>query len=238
MPQACVRQRLSAATVLAACLAAMPGWGGCGPSRSGVLSALPDPVFASRPAPLPQPMPLAPPSSLQPPVPRQEPARGWRPGGGISNRWECIVIHHSATTTGCARQFDRAHKGRGWDGLGYHFVIGNGTDTPNGRIEVGSRWLEQKHGAHCKTPDGFYNQHGIGICLVGNFEERRPSRAQMDSLVGLVAFLMAECDIPLGRVHTHGGITGRTLCPGRYFPLAELKRRLAHRASPTASGGP
>ncbi|MFQ5589758.1 MAG: peptidoglycan-binding protein, partial [Phycisphaerae bacterium] len=57
--------------------------------------------------------------------------------GRISPRWTTIVIHHSATETGGASLFDRFHRKRGWDGLGYHFVIGNGTDTPDGLIEVG-----------------------------------------------------------------------------------------------------
>ena len=61
-----------------------------------------------------------------------------------------------------------------WDELGYHFVIGNGTHTGDGQVEVGSRWGKQKHGAHCKTPDNYYNDHGIGICLVGNFENSNP----------------------------------------------------------------
>ena len=77
----------------------------------------------------------------------------------------------------------------GWDELGYHFVIGNGRGTPDGMIEVGSRWHKQKHGAHCKTPDNYFNNHGIGICLVGDFTKRRPSAAQMASLEQLVRFL-------------------------------------------------
>ena len=136
------------------------------------------------------------------------------------------MIHHSATDAGGAACFDRAHRNRGWDELGYHFVIGNGTDTRDGAIEVGPRWTKQKHGAHCKTSDNFYNQHGIGICLVGNLEHSRPTSAQMDSLAELVSFLMARCRIPLAKVYTHGGVTGKTACPGRNFSLAALKRRL------------
>src|SRR5579863_9129173 len=47
-----------------------------------------------------------------------------------SDRWQCIVIHHSASDVGGAERFDRWHRAKGWDELGYHFVIGNGTDTP------------------------------------------------------------------------------------------------------------
>jgi hypothetical protein len=154
---------------------------------------------------------------------------GWFPAIGISPRWECIVIHHSATEVGGAQRFDELHRAppRSWDELGYHFVIGNGTDTPDGHIEVGPRWAKQKHGAHCKTPGNHFNEHGIGIGLVGNFENHPPTRAQMRSLTRLVRFLQDRCSIPTSKVVSHSGVTGKTLCPGRYFDLAALRSRLA-----------
>jgi N-acetyl-anhydromuramyl-L-alanine amidase AmpD len=140
-----------------------------------------------------------------------------------SDRWECIVIHHSASEEGGAERFDEWHKERGWEGLGYHFVIGNGTDTPDGQVEVGFRWQRQEHGAHCKTDDGYYNQHGIGICLVGNFDLTTPSEAQTRSLVRLCRFLCRAFHIPPSHIYTHGGVTGQTDCPGKNFDLDELR---------------
>ena len=166
----------------------------------------------------------APLRSLRRPVP----AGVWRPKSGrISPRWTCIVLHHSATPAGDAQIFDRHHRGRGWDELGYHFVIGNGTDTPDGMVEVGPRWEKQKHGAHCKTPNNYYNEHGIGICLVGDFTARRPSRAQMDSLGQLVRFLSRACSIPPERVMTHRALTHKTACPGKHFPFRAFQQWLS-----------
>ena len=51
-----------------------------------------------------------------------------------SRRWQYIVIHHSATHGGGAKSFDSMHRGNGWDELGYHFVVGNGTDTGDGTV--------------------------------------------------------------------------------------------------------
>jgi N-acetylmuramoyl-L-alanine amidase len=150
------------------------------------------------------------------------PDADWMPAKP-SNRWECIVIHHSASDMGGAERFGQWHKARGWDELGYHFVIGNGTDTADGQVEVGPRWAGQKHGAHCKTPDEYYNQHGIGICLVGNFDNYDPSPAQMKSLVRLCRFLCARFHIPPSDIETHGGITGKTDCPGRNFDVERLR---------------
>ena len=65
-------------------------------------------------------------------------------------RWEYIVIHHSATAKGNAARFDYYHKKKkGWEyGLAYHFVIGNGSFSGNGEIEVSNRWEMQIHGLH------------------------------------------------------------------------------------------
>lgn len=153
------------------------------------------------------------------------------PAKGLTRRWDYIVIHHSASRLGGAARFHRLHtQDRGWDEMGYHFVIGNGTDTGDGQVETGTRWHKQKHGAHCKTADNRYNDHGIGICLVGDFENGgTPTPAQMASLERLVAFLVRRCAVPVGRVTSHGAVTHRTACPGRNFPMAVFKTRLQTR---------
>jgi hypothetical protein len=130
--------------------------------------------------------------------------------------------------------FDRYHRKKGWDELGYHFVIGNGTNTPDGYIEVGARWHKQKHGAHCKTPSNYYNEHGIGICLVGNFNKTRPTPRQLASLERLVRFLSHRCGISVRQITTHAAVTHKTQCPGRYFSLAALQRSLSRPATATS----
>lgn len=150
----------------------------------------------------------------------------WRPAA-FEDRWRTIVIHHSATAKGGAKTFDRSHRGRGWDELGYHFVIGNGSETPDGFVEVGPRWRKQKHGAHCKTSDNYYNDHGIGICLVGDFTHSRPTRAQLVALNELSTFLCRMCRIHASRITTHRDVTGKTQCPGKNFPLATVRNAVA-----------
>src|SRR5207248_10158489 len=60
------------------------------------------------------------------------------------------ILHNSGTRQGNARVFDYYHKHvrRMQNGLAYHFVIGNGTSTGNGQIEVGDRWRRQINGGH------------------------------------------------------------------------------------------
>lgn len=130
--------------------------------------------------------------------------------------WRYIVIHHSATDNGNAADFDAHHRRRGWDGLGYHFVIDNGRGGPDGRVEVGSRWRLQKAGAHTGgTPRNEYNESGIGICLVGDFTCGMPSEAQLASLHRLVSYLVAHYDIRPENIIGHCDAPGAaTECPG------------------------
>ena len=47
------------------------------------------------------------------------------------SRWKGIVIHHSASAYGDAAHEHKYHLSRGWDGLGYQFVINNGIIKKN-----------------------------------------------------------------------------------------------------------
>ncbi len=206
--------------------------GGCTVDHPGVVTTLPDPfMHAGRPSATRVPTKAI----RRRPNPRRfarnTVSRAWRPPGGVSDRWKYIVIHHSASARGSAALFDRYHRDvRRWDELGYHFVIGNGNGAGDGQVEVGPRWIKQKHGAHCKTPDNFYNRHGIGICLVGDFDGAPPTPAQMASLTQLVNFLLQECRISPADVVTHASVTGHTACPGRRFPLFAWRRSLGQGA--------
>jgi N-acetyl-anhydromuramyl-L-alanine amidase AmpD len=149
------------------------------------------------------------------------------PPGAPANGWRWIVIHHSDDVSGNLAKYDRIHREvNRWDECGYHFVIGNGTLSGDGQVEVGSRWPKQKHGAHAKTDDNRFNDYGIGICLVGDFERGgRPTPAQMENLVSLCRWLMARYGIPASAVIGHCDCKP-TACPGRNFPWAELRAAL------------
>lgn len=147
--------------------------------------------------------------------------------------WEYIVIHHSATEKGNAAEFDEYHREkRGWKhGLAYHFVIGNGSHSGDGEVEVGNRWKNQIHGAHTANMD--CNRVGIGICLVGNFEDgAAPTENQFESLVNLVQHLSRRYDIPPSNVILHKQVHQKgTACPGKNFPYDKLKINLMQFAS-------
>ncbi len=155
--------------------------------------------------------------------------RDWLPPSRVEKKWTAIVIHHSATENGNAAIFDKWHReNKYWEGVGYDFVIGNGTNSSDGAVEVTFRWRKQLTGAHCKTPNNWANEKAVGICLVGNFNRTVPTRRQMQSLVKLVRFLQNRYRIPKSRVYGHKTTPGArvTDCPGKRFSMARLKSML------------
>ncbi len=188
------------------------------------------PVTINSPAPIRQYPPLAAkatpsaPLFTTPPTIAIEPPNPWKPDAELRD-WEYIVIHHTASSTGSVESIHELHSkkkdksGNAWLGIGYHFVIGNGNGMPDGGIESTFRWREQMHGAH--AGDTKYNQKGIGVCLVGNFENEPPSEAQLAAVKKLVGVLKAEYNIPGENVQGHRDVKA-TACPGKYFPMSEV----------------
>jgi LysM repeat protein len=145
-----------------------------------------------------------------------------RPG-----RWKYIVIHHSGVDTGTVASMDRYHREvrHMENGIAYHFVIGNGSGMKDGAIAVCPRWTKQLEGGHLASDA--QNQVALGICLVGNFDNHKPTAAQMKSLRSLVQALMARCRLTPAAVKTHQQINVvHTHCPGTKFPVEAFRKGL------------
>ena len=182
--------------------------------------------------PTPKPTPLPPATKPTVALPSTSPVpNGWAPSRS-ERAWSAIIIHHSATDEGNATIIDKWHReNNGWNGVGYDFVIGNGTNSGNGEVEPTYRWRGQLTGAHTGgTPGNWANEEGIGICLVGDFDRTTPTSKQMESLAKLVRFLQQRYRIPKNRVYGHGTTPGGhvTDCPGRRFPMNWLKANISY----------
>jgi len=103
---------------------------------------------------------------------------------------DLIVIHCSATREGQshgAADIDRWHRAQGWNGIGYHYVIGL-----TGKVERG-RPLEQP-GSHVRG----HNARSIGIVYIGGLAANgvtpkdTRTTAQRRSMAALVAELRAR----------------------------------------------
>ena len=142
----------------------------------------------------------------------------------LRERWQFVIVHNSGTRQGNARVFDYYHRNvrRMRNGLAYHFVIGNGTSSGNGEIEVGDRWRRQINGGHVHSD--YLNNISLGICLVGDFNRDQPTRAQLDSCEELIRYLRERCgkvqghEIPVRPHREMNPPRWPTDCPGDAFP--------------------
>lgn len=122
-----------------------------------------------------------------------------------------IILHSSASTFGDAATIDGWHKQRGWSGIGYHYVILNGTikggkynPDHDGMVQYG-REIERM-GAHVKG----HNAHSIGICIIG---KRRFSGPQLQSLQKLLRELMDRYGLTPDDIRCHYQYDKRKPCP-------------------------
>lgn len=145
-----------------------------------------------------------------------------------SPEFKSIVLHHSATHGGSAAAFERNHRTR-LGGLAYHFIIGNGSGTADGTVEIGYRWRDQIPGPHTKNQD--VNLRSIAICLVGDLETGAPTKKQMGALLDLLEKLSRENQIPAERIRSHREVDVETLCPGRGLPMDGIRAAVAARTA-------
>ncbi len=130
-------------------------------------------------------------------------------------RTDLIIIHHTAIEKMSVADIHQLHLSNGWAGIGYHKVV-----LPDGLVQDG-RPLEMV-GAHALGA----NLHSVGIVVVGDFEQRRPSETQLISLLQITRQMMQRYKIAPENVRPHREATAGTSCPGAQFPWAEFCTRL------------
>ena len=122
---------------------------------------------------------------------------------------DTIIIHCSDTSSSssiCVDDIERWHKARGFDCVGYHYVI-----KTNGEIQLG-RSIDCV-GAHCAGE----NYRSIGICYIGgrdSFGHVADTRtfAQKVSILYLICQIV-RCYYPnIKRVLGHNDLSTKT-CP-------------------------
>ncbi|WP_348546953.1 peptidoglycan recognition family protein [Chthoniobacter sp.] len=149
----------------------------------------------------------------------------------LSRRWRYIVVHNSGTRQGNAKAFDyyHLHVRKMPNGLAYHFVIGNGTSTGDGEIEIGNRWKRQINGGHVHSD--YLNNIALGICLVGDFNRDTPTKKQLEACEELIRYLrqrVGKIDRQWAIVKPHREINPPrwpTDCPGDRFPYRWIHGR-------------
>ena len=130
-----------------------------------------------------------------------------------------IILHCSATREGQdikAKTIKQWHKDRGFDDIGYHYVI-----DLDGTIEKGR--AEELVGAHCKG----YNATSIGICYVGGCDKNMKPKdtrtpEQKRSMLSLVRKLVNKYKIPVTQIWAHHDFDKHKACPS--FDVSEFRK--------------
>lgn len=141
------------------------------------------------------------------------------PMGKISR----ITIHHEGSTTFTStsktdvmrrlESIRAGHVSKGWADIGYHYVI-----DPAGRVWQGRPTNLQ--GAHVKDE----NPGNLGVMVMGNFENQRPTSAQLATLDQFVASQMRRYGVSVRGVYTHRELRP-TACPGRSLQAYMMQTR-------------
>lgn len=123
-----------------------------------------------------------------------------------------LTVHHSGDADDAVgdpekhlRDFERAHQAKGWACIGYHFVISRGGEVFEARPLT-------FQGAHSTGDNNIGN---IGVCLLGNFDNRSIPNAQRQALRSVVDRLRKQYGIKRSNVFGHRDFK-TTDCPGRY----------------------
>lgn len=119
-----------------------------------------------------------------------------------------IILHCTATPEGrtvTVKDVDSWHRERGFNGIGYHYLIGLNGEVWKGRDE-------QVIGAHCTGQ----NSNSIGVCYVGGVakdgktaKDTRTDK-QKESLIKIVNDLKAK--YPGATIHGHYEFANKA-CP-------------------------
>lgn len=128
-----------------------------------------------------------------------------------------IIIHCSATKEGAdfkASSLDSWHKQRGFNKIGYHYVI-----DLDGTLEVGRELFE--NGAHTIG----HNDKAIGICYIGGLDKNgnpKDTRTieQKETLNQVIYTLMGIYNLNLEQIHCHNEFANKA-CP--CFQIADYR---------------
>ncbi len=127
-----------------------------------------------------------------------------------------VTLHGSGTARGDAHQMDRLRRmtHRADAAASHHFVIGNGTDSADGSVQLGERWADSL------TQDGTMH-----LCMVGDFSRAGPTPEQLEALDELVDYLTLKT----GRLEVgpHESAEQTARCLGPFFPLHLVMHAMA-----------
>ena len=124
---------------------------------------------------------------------------------------DSIAVHHMAHPTADIKTVEDWHINQGWRALGYNFWVGF-----DGTIYEGRGF---KLGAGVENQNG----HIISIGFQGDYhsKETKMPDAQFNAGIDIIKYVMEKVPT-IKKIGGHSEFMA-TACPGKYFPLAEMK---------------
>lgn len=122
---------------------------------------------------------------------------------------DSIALHHMAHPTADVKTVEGWHIGQGWRAIGYnYFVAFDGTIYEGRGLNEGAGVLGKNH-------------HIISIGFQGDYHSKSVEMpdAQFNSGIDIIKFVQSKVSAKIGGHKDYQA----TACPGRYFPLDEMK---------------
>jgi N-acetyl-anhydromuramyl-L-alanine amidase AmpD len=130
-----------------------------------------------------------------------------------THRVRRLTVHHSAVkltdnreAPARFRSHQASHMAKGWPDIAYHVLVDRG-----GNVYRGRSWRFKGDTATNYDPAG----HFLVMCE-GNFEDQRPSGAQLAALADVLAWASERFGVKPGRIGGHRDYAS-TSCPGRHL---------------------
>jgi hypothetical protein len=151
-----------------------------------------------------------------------------KPAGGFErHRIRRVTVHHSAVVLrnnrvapSRLRSHQAAHQDNGWPDIAYHLLIDRKGNVYEGR----PRW------AIGDTSTNYDPRGHLLVMCEGNFQEQRPSAAQVRALVDVLAWAVKRYGVGVRTIRGHLEYAD-TACPGRALQrrLGEVRKRVRER---------
>ena len=125
-----------------------------------------------------------------------------------------IAVHHSQRKIDSIKRIRDLHiRINKWEDIGYHYLI-----DKKGKIHVGRS--EKFIGAHVFG----HNKNSVGICLIGNFDEEKPTKRQIRILIKFLKNKIKKFKIPIKNILGHREFSGVTkTCPGKFVDMEKIR---------------
>jgi len=145
-------------------------------------------------------------------------------------QWSGIIVQHLGEPAGTIKSIQRSHLSGGLDGIGFHFIIGNGNGLGDGVVHGSERWVNQAKAARPISIDPKnWDENVITICLIGNGNRRPFTERQMLHLSRLVQRLQNELSIESSDVYLASDLDSSSKMapsPGKFFAEALFRSQL------------